>query len=66
LERARQLNPGAKEVERPARFVTQVLQEIQDARQQIDGAIAVGDFDQALALARGVDAYRDEMIGAIR
>ncbi len=66
LERARQLNPGAKEVEGPARFVTQVLQEIQDARQQIDADITAGDFDRAMALARGVDAYRDEMLGAIR
>lgn len=66
FERARELNPGASEVERPARFVADILTQVQEARDQIDHAIAAGDWSRALSLARGVDMYTEETTHMIR
>jgi ABC-type Fe3+-hydroxamate transport system substrate-binding protein len=51
------LNPGAREAEWPARYVSDVLAQIQDTRQLIDQAIAQGDHDRAMALARDIDDF---------
>jgi tetratricopeptide (TPR) repeat protein len=61
LESARQLNPGATEVENAVRFATQVINQIRESRESIDRAVALGDGDRAMALARSLDHYRDEV-----
>ena len=58
---AKELNRGVPEAERPERLAAQVLQEVQQARDRIDAAIADGNWDRALALAQAVDQYTEQM-----
>jgi len=61
LEKARQLNPGATEAERPVHFAEKVLQHVQEVRGWIDNAIAARNKERAMALARSIDEYLDSM-----
>jgi len=55
--RARDLNPNTAEAEQAARFAANLLEQIHEARQRIDQAVAVGDRDRAMSLARELDDY---------
>ncbi|MFH1574130.1 MAG: protein kinase [Acidobacteriota bacterium] len=64
FERAKALNPGAAAAERPAHLVAGALERIQGMRAQIDQAIAAGDRNRAMTLARGIDEYTNGITGA--
>ncbi|MDM8008448.1 MAG: serine/threonine-protein kinase [Phycisphaerae bacterium] len=57
FERARQLSPGACEPELAVRLVSSVVTQIQETRQRINQAVAVGDRERAMSLARELDDY---------
>ena len=65
FQRARQLNPGGSEADRSGRTVGRILEEVRDARRRIDDAISAGDCDRALAEARGIDRYTDQVRNAV-
>ena len=65
LEKAKQLNNGAVEVEKPAGLVARTLDEIRQTRAVIDQAIEAGDSALALDVARGLDTYLDDLITKI-
>lgn len=58
---ARDLNAGAPDAERPVRFAEEVVRQVRETRQAIDVAIEAGHRTQAMALARGLDEYLDEV-----
>jgi len=58
FERARQLSPGTTTSEYPVRFISRVLQKIQETRRRIDSAAAAGNRNRAMALARKLDEYK--------
>ena len=61
FQRARSLNPGASEAEKPVRYVSGVLSHVQERRKTIDRAIASGRRSRAMSLAQELDAYREAM-----
>jgi serine/threonine protein kinase len=56
LEQALTLNPGAEEPMRAARFARDILQQIQGGRALIDREVEAGNWQEAQALARSLDA----------
>ena len=66
FEKARELNPGVPEAEKPVRHCEEVLERVRTARDRIDRAIESGDYSYARALARGVDEYLERLANAIR
>jgi tetratricopeptide (TPR) repeat protein len=56
FQRALQQNPGSGEAKRCLDLVERILHDKQDARGRIDAAIAAGNGDLALAIARRIDA----------
>jgi len=65
LDKAKQLNNGAVEVEKPAGLVARTLDEIRQTRALIDQAIEAGDSALALDLAHSLDVYLDDLITKI-
>jgi serine/threonine-protein kinase len=61
FEQAKRLNAGAREAEGPARLVVAILDQIRQEREWIDLAVSAGDPRRAMAVARALDEYLDEM-----
>jgi len=61
FQEARHLNPGARQAENAAHFVVKVMEQLSESRRFINEAMTAGDSSRAMAIARGVDDYLEEM-----